>query len=290
MARPETEIRRMIQNMERMGWSVRRTGNSTSFVIVRPDRDPVTINARSAGHGSGLDNVRQGLRRLGYDTAWADWLDSQRDHRLADHPAADPTPSPATVFGDKPMTATPATPVEIGPVNRDLVDGVAVTDRTPAKLTTPMTNGKLREMAGVDEIMLEDGRVLYQCVRSAFCAKTFETPLSARAHLTAHGGVRRAARDDKARRQVNNVAAVKSFASQVGHEARRQRTTLLIGDETRAAWLVELADQLEAAVPILRQLARHKVEAPAPLVSEEELAELRAKASRWDTFKAMTRD
>jgi hypothetical protein len=288
MARPENEVRRKIQNMEKMGWVVRRTSNSTGFVVQRPGFAPVTINARSAGHGTGFDHVVQQLDRLGYDTAWADWLDAQRDHRLAAQTAADPTPSPATVFGDKPVTTT--APAEIGPVNRDLVDGVKVTDRTPAKLPTPLTNGKLRVVAGVDEIMLEDGRVLYQCVRSAFCAKTFETPLSARAHLTAHGGVRRAAREDKARRAAGTDRAAKSMAGQIGAETRRQRVALLIGDETRAAWLVELADQLEAAVPLLRELARHKVEAPAPPVDEAELAELRTKAARWDTFKAMTRD
>lgn len=287
MARPETEIRRIIQNMDRMGWTIRQTGNSSGVVVTAPGHAPVTINARAAGHGDGMRNALSAIARTGYETAWADYLDRQRDQRIA---AATPEPpSPATVFGDKPMTSTAAaSDTTAQPVNRDLVDGVKVTDRTTAKLATPLTNGEAREVAGVDEIMLEDGRVLYQCVRSAFCAKTYDTPLSARAHLTAHGTVRRAAKADKARRIAEDSRAVKSMASQIGHEVRRQRVALLVGDETRAAWLTELASQMEAAAPMLRELARHKIEVPT-LIGEDELAELRAKAAKWDAFLEMTR-
>jgi hypothetical protein len=297
MARPETEIRHIVQNMQKMGWEARPTTNGTGFIVSRPGHAPVTINTRAAGRGRGWDNVMREIRKTGYETAWADYQDRQRDQRIADAPVAASTPepspapeppSPASVFGDKPMTSTATANGTPAPVNRDLVDGVKVTDRTPAKLATPMTNGEAREFAGVDEIMLEDGRVLYQCVRSAFCAKTFETPLSARAHLTAHGTVRRAAKEDRARRLADDSRAAKSMASQIGHEVRRARVALLIGDESRAEWLNELAAQLEAAVPMLRELARHKVEVPT-LVSEEELAELRAKAAKWDTFLDMTR-
>ena len=42
------------------------------------------------------------------------------------------------------------------------------------------------------------------------------------------------------------------------------------------------------AIPILRELTRVKVDVP-DLVTEEELAELRAKAAKWDTFLSMTR-
>lgn len=298
MARSETEIRHIVQNMQKMGWGVRPTSNGTGFIVSRPGRPPVTINTRSAGHGRGLDNVMREIRRTGYETAWADHQDNQRDQRIADAPTAVPVPepasapeppSPATVFGGKSVTSTPAVANGTAqPVDHDLVDGVKVIDRTPAKLVTPLTNGTPREVAGVDEIMLEDQRVLYQCVRSEFCAKTFETPLSARAHLTAHGTIRRAAKADKARRVENDSRAVKSMASQIGHEARRQRISLLVGDESRAAWLVELAGQMEVAVPMLRELARHKIEAPS-LVDEDELAVLRAKAAKWDAFLEMTR-
>lgn len=318
MARSETEIRHIVRNMEKMGWTVRPTANGTGFVVQRPGYAPVTINVR-AGRGTGWDNVMREIRKTGYETAWADYQDRQRDQRIADAPAAEPIPAPGwppmhtaadndpsdhsgdavagpplpsaqTISGDKPMTSTTAAANgTVQPVNRDLVDGVKVTDRTPAKLATPMTNGTPREVAGVDEIMLEDGRVIYQCVRSEFCSKVFETALSARAHLTAHGTVRRAAKADKARRAVDSNRSAKAAASQIGHEIRRQRVALLVGDETRAAWLMELAAQMEAAVPVLRELARHKIEVPT-LVTDEELAKLRSKAAKWDSFKEMTRD
>lgn len=71
------------------------------------------------------------------------------------------------------------------------VDGVAVAERTKANITVgsledPLTSGISKD---IDEVLLVDGRILYQCVaRNGGCGKTWETARSVSAHMRAHSG------------------------------------------------------------------------------------------------------
>lgn len=73
------------------------------------------------------------------------------------------------------------------------VDGIAVEARTPAKFKAggiKAKDGRTEfEADGIDEIMLADGRVLYQCVtRPNGCGRTFPTAVAVRSHLKVHAG------------------------------------------------------------------------------------------------------
>jgi len=73
------------------------------------------------------------------------------------------------------------------------VDGVKVEARTPAKFKAggiQAKDGRTEfEADGIDEIMLADGRVLYQCVtRPNGCGRTFPHAVAVRSHLKVHSG------------------------------------------------------------------------------------------------------
>jgi len=73
------------------------------------------------------------------------------------------------------------------------VDGVRVEARTPAKFKAggiAAKDGRTEfEADGIDEIMLADGRVLYQCVtRPNGCGRTFPNAVAVRSHLKVHSG------------------------------------------------------------------------------------------------------
>jgi hypothetical protein len=287
MARPEAEFQQVIKNMERMGWPIRRTSNGTGIIVCPPDQSPVTINIRASGHGRGLDNAMRDLRRTGYETAWADFQDRDRERRVANAipvtgndvsvniPTAPTTPT--VVPQERPTMTEPATN-GTKTIDRDLIDGRRVEKRVPAQFASPLTGGRLMAAAGVDEVLLDDSRVLYQCVRSNRCADVFDTVMGAVAHLKKHGTPTRAAKDDKR-------FEVASRAGQLAQQARRERRSLLIGDDTRAIWLNTLADALADAVPMLRELARMPAPEPEVEVTPEELAELRRKAQAFDVIQ-----
>lgn len=286
-----SELRQMVRNMETMGWSVRRTSTNDAFVVTNPvTKVTKTINIRSSGHGRGLFNVMTAIRSLGYDRAWSDHetdvkalrtsrqgaLGQGTGHAVPQQPAA----PPAEQIEEKEQNVT------VTPVSRETVNGVRVIARQPAMLAGPNSNGVKAAIRGVDEVLLENNRTLFQCTRSEFCDYVADRPESVRAHLPVHGTTRRAAKGDKMFRQ-RSAAGVASGAT------RARRVTLLLGDESRAAYLEQLADVLAEAVPTLRLLSSLKTEAPAPpepLVSAEELAMLRRKAGKWDQWVALRED
>jgi hypothetical protein len=281
-----SELRQMVRNMETMGWSVRRTSTNDAFVVTNPvTKVTKTINIRSSGHGRGLFNVMTAIRSLGYDRAWSDFEANAEALRTLRTKVKNTVPQqlaapPAEQIEEKEQNVT------VTPVSRETVNGVRVIARQPAMLAGPNSNGVKAAIRGVDEVLLENNRTLFQCTRSEFCDYVADRPESVRAHLPVHGTTRRAAKGDKMFRQ-RSAAGVASGAT------RARRVTLLLGDESRAAYLEQLADVLAEAVPTLRLLSSLKTEAPAPpepLVSAEELAMLRRKAGKWDQWVALRED
>lgn len=169
---------------------------------------------------------------------------------------------------------------------RDLINGKKVESRTTATAPSLLDKNKKTLVNGVDEVLLADGSIVYQCVRSRHCFRDFETVKSATSHLRSHGRPQAAARRDAEIDREQQQREQQSAAGKRGHELRRERAALLIADESRIAWLLGLADELEKAVPMLRELA--KLKAPCePTISNEELAELAAKASKYDAMRGL---
>lgn len=79
--------------------------------------------------------------------------------------------------------------------NEFFVDGVAIVAVAPAKIKTPIMS-KPAPMAGADELLLEDQRVVYRCAKPAadarnpeltgLCHRIFPTAEGLRAHITFH--------------------------------------------------------------------------------------------------------
>lgn len=270
MASPN-DFRQIIRNMQVMGWKVTEVAGSGgySYKVAAPGRPIATINTR-ANHGSASMNTATAIRNLGYAEAWETFQQHQRADRLAKVAAAPPRPPTA-----------PAVPQEAEADPRPFVDGKKVMERVRAKDNPPGAGGRFVEINGVDEVLLEDGTVVYQCTRSPErCSQVFDNVKSCVSHLRAHGTP-----SESARRDALHVQ--RSAAGQAAQATMRERRVRLIGDESRAAFLNEFADQLAEAIPMLRQLARMTVECPAPPISEAELAELRAKAAKFDNLRGL---
>lgn len=188
------------------------------------------------------------------------------------------------------MTNVEKTGPEASADTRDVIRGCRVESREPATASSPLDKDRKMKVNGIDEVLLSDGSIVYQCVRSKFCFKVFDTVTQATPHLRTHGRPQAAARRDKEIEQERAKREQRSAAGQASQDTRRQRVALLVGDQTRADWLNELVDTLEEALPVLRLLAKITVDVPepeAPLISPEELADLRAKAAKWDTFREL---
>lgn len=300
MAKAESELRQIVSNMEKMGWKVRPTQDGNGYLVGPPGMSGVvTINVRAAGHGRGLDNVEREIRRTNYYTLWEEWQNRQAEIRASRPVPRAPlngTPQPVLAVDkddvalkppliDAPKVTPKPSKIYIGSLA--MLDGQDIVDRAKAKMVGPNpSHTEPTEVDGIDEVMLADGRLLYQCVRSSRCYQGFDTVRAAAAHLRKHGTRQRAAREDAR-------SAKAARAGRTAQDVRRSRRALLVGDESRAEWLNTFADTLEQAAPILRELARLQApECPEPQekITDGELAELRAKAKKWDQFREMTRD
>jgi hypothetical protein len=288
MGQQKEQVRDILANMVKMGWHVKENANGTSAQVGAPGKPTVTVPIRGSGYGTGLDNAMREIRKTGYSEAWPAFVAKRATDRKATNAEAVPTPAQVFAPVEPAAEAAPRVPAtRLVGTERDVIDGHQVTDRVSAKGRNPVGGGEM-PVSGVDEVMLDDGRVVYQCVRSEFCFDAFAAVASAVSHLRTHGRPQAAARKDRALAAEERSREQKSQAGIRAHEVRRMRQALLLRDESRAEWLLGLADELEQAIPILRELTRVKVDVPEP-VTEEELAELRAKAAKWDTFLNMTR-
>lgn len=173
---------------------------------------------------------------------------------------------------------------------RDLINGKKVESRTTATAPSLHDRNKKILVNGVDEVLLSDGSIVYQCVRSRHCFKAFDSVGQVTPHLRTHGRPQAAARRDAEIDRENEKRLQQSAAGQKAQQLRVVRMARIVADEERATWLKETVAQLEEIAATLSLMARARVEVEEPVISPEELAELRAKAEKWDRFKEMTRD
>lgn len=281
----------MIKNMEEMGWGVRLGSRSDTYVVTTPDAKTATLNLRSSGHGTGLDNLRREIRSLGYVEAWRRYQDVQAAERAQKLEAAK-IPTPAQVFPahaePAPEPAAESEPAMPGRRFPEVTEAsvrvgekwLKIEGRGPAKSTTPVTGSELVKIDGVEEILLEDGMILYRCTRSPrTCMATFEYARQVISHMRSHGTVSQVRAEERA-------FAQRSAAGRIGRQVARERRELLVGDETRAAWLVGLVETMEAALPVLKEMARLKVEVGVPFEDAtalmDEVEALRAKVEKLE--------
>jgi hypothetical protein len=320
MANAASEYVKIVKNMEEMGWEVRRGSGPDSYVVKPPNGRTTTLNLRAAAHGTARTNLEREIRATDYAKCWTAFRLQQETERRRKLDAERTVPTPAQVFTQQPAgtlntgdpevaVAAPAIPMGVwyeGTRDRVTIGGrnFEIVGRCQAKAVGPQTKGEAVPADGVDEIMLMDGRILYQCVRSERCGKVFGRAESVISHMRIHGTRTMAAKTD----------AQKEAAARGGRTAQAaiaERRALLIGDESRSKWLSDLADLMDVAAPVLRQLSTLKVPAPgmsaedeaevkrlreqvakleAARVPDDELEDLRRKAAKWDTFRNLASD
>jgi hypothetical protein len=164
------------------------------------------------------------------------------------------------------------------------VDGVRVEARTPAKFKAggiAAKDGRTEfEADGIDEIMLADGRVLYQCVtRPNGCGRTFPNAVAVRSHLKVHSGKAMLAR---------TLAQATELETQLA-EAQREIKSLARMKENRDIKIMALqADlrQLRADYETrIAELEQGTDEQPKqPMTDEEHAKMLSAYGSRAAAF------
>lgn len=145
-----------------------------------------------------------------------------------------PRPKPSDLRSAKKLTVGEPSPHEVtlDPDNPQH----EVKERVPARHVTPISGGVPVPITGIDEILVADGRVLYQCVRQDDCRKTFDQAMSARGHMGAHSDItelrRKAAELDKIKER-RSAASTQGAASRAAKKAGVQgaRPTAVIVDE-----------------------------------------------------------
>lgn len=177
------------------------------------------------------------------------------------------------------------------PVPLDLtqVDGVKVEARKPAEGIAP-DGLSMSEIKTVDEILLTDGRVLYQCVYPVYgCGKTFETPRSVTAHQRMHGGKTRARAAEK---QLAQIDANKRSAKQrridgaaKGLATKRSRAQV----DNVAMTRIAVIDELGIAGDMVREgLARLESAVHAALTIAPEIdPKILEKATKYDQMRGL---
>lgn len=139
------------------------------------------------------------------------------------------------------------------------VDGVAIVEATQAKITTPLTikHGKgAVPLADAEELLLEDGNVVYRCAKSAatprtpdaegLCHRTFSSVESLRAHITFHSRkslpVTPSERKKREREAATRVAeATKTATTKASKKAADAST----GNAGVVAQLIRLAEKFQ---------------------------------------------
>lgn len=136
-----------------------------------------------------------------------------------------------------------------------------VSERTIAKATTPVSNGHAVDITGVDEVLLSNGDVTYQCV---YCGNDYESAVSTRSHLIAHSR----------RKQETEERRIESAQHHLRYE-----TDL----ENFEDWL----RYTEAIIPTLKRVLRELKSKRRGQLSAEQLSELRAKANAFDAAQRL---
>lgn len=111
--------------------------------------------------------------------------------------------------------------------DREYVAGIRVATRRIAMQRTPLAPDRDLPLTGVDEVLLDNGNTVFQCVALDTCHRVWPTPESARAHLAAHSAKRTARRLKKEldvrTAQLEQSYRTRSDAARRGHVTRRSR-------------------------------------------------------------------
>jgi hypothetical protein len=173
-----------------------------------------------------------------------------------------------------------------------------ILSREPATQETPLTNGKQAPLTGVELVLVDPDTLInpigpagqatwYRC-SFPDCGEAYPSSRSALAHLVKHSPKRRAA---KAEREAAELKAAKaasftrrSAGMKTATQARETRRREL-KKSTPQQLLLEISAELRVLDTKLRDVAAI-FEAPKSVVSDEELAVLREKASQYDIIKS----
>lgn len=144
-----------------------------------------------------------------------------------------------------------------------LSDGRKIIERTPAKLKVPSYEEPVAH-ATIDEILLDDGTVVFQCVHpdpipgtDKPCDYISDLGVGVRAHQKAHGKVAYARHaqiiaDEAVRRaeqveaELNERKRRKSEGAKKGHEARKRNGSVPVTNDPQVGELATLHNALEA--------------------------------------------
>lgn len=118
--------------------------------------------------------------------------------------------------------------------DRDVINGVRVDTRTTAKVPIPWKDNEFFTSGNIDEVLLEDGQLVFQCNhRAERCNYWSVNPTSVKNHQRVHGGEARARRAEQELAEARAAAE----AAQVALEEQRRRRSEAVkkAHETRRA-------------------------------------------------------
>lgn len=185
------------------------------------------------------------------------------------------------------------------PFDMTQVNGVAVIERTKAKMTDGNNPGS--ELRDVDEVLLADDSVVYQCVsRAGGCGEVWPQARSVLSHLKVHQGVFATKR---VQQELAEVSAENERLKRVARESDRrrakrdtqsaegvktERVSKPLDDDTRMARTAALdeiargSDLVEEGLKIIEVGAVQLANMAQPI--DPTIVE---KAAKWDNMKKM---
>jgi hypothetical protein len=203
---------------------------------------------------------------------------------------------------------------EVG-TDRDLINGSRVVERTKAKLPNPVRGGELFAQPDIDEVLLENGEVWYQCAsRNGSCNAAYARPRSVMSHLKAHSPravnrrlneeleaerARAAELDAELTRRRESLSNRAKKAAQTRQENRRNGHAVTHGGDSEvtieftevARSLASAATQLEAGIGTLNLALSHLQQAITQLpqlpVADPALIEA---ARKYEALRGLIKD
>lgn len=176
------------------------------------------------------------------------------------------------------------------------VDGVKVVTRNKATIAVGFhDSGTTGTAQDVDEVLLEDGRVVFQCVaRTGGCGKTWDSPRSVTAHLRSHQGV---VAQKRVQQELQEVTAENERLKKQARENDRRRLkrdatekpAAPVLDETTRLKRDNLLRHIDDGMSMIEQgrgMVRDGVDGLARLAVPVD-PEIAAKAAKYDQMRGL---
>lgn len=282
---------------EKVGWDVKLTANG-HYRVTTPSGD-FKVYSASRSSRAVQRQVEGWFRSRGLDELEAKLKERDKRRRLKKHNSRYPTSdelvaassdyshikfSELQTYEDERVKSKEKDVISYTD-DRGVARDVLVVERAPAMVQSPVMP-EPRPMNGGQEVLLENGAVVYQCVKTAECRDTFPSALSLRSHISGHSRrENRQAEEDAAASAAKIVEKNRPRKTSSKKEVREPESS---PERSQLALrLTTLAKDVDWLRGELENLAQRLRAAASDCEKQDVSPELREKAAKYDQLREM---